>query len=166
MKKSIHAPKSQPMATVNNRFSRFEVPAAVAMVFVLGLCSCAQQGTRVRDVEGRQYKETIGKADNALYVTDRASHLRVEPRPLPHAERREEYYVTWSGSGISQVKFEYRQVNIPDKILVQTVSPTDKHWNIFTVAGDDFSNGGPISAWRVSLWDGDRLLAERKSVLW
>jgi len=154
MKKSIHTPEITTTL------------ASVASVLALGLCSCAQHTPRVRDVEGTQYKETIGKADRNLYLTDRASHLRVEPKPLPPAERREEYYVSWSGSGISEVKFEYRQVNIPDKVLVQTAAPTDKHWSVFTVAGDDFNNGGPISGWRVSLWDGEHLLAERKSVLW
>jgi hypothetical protein len=34
------------------------------------------------------------------------------------------------------------------------------------VAGEDFKQLGEISAWRVTLWDGAQLLAERKSFLW
>jgi hypothetical protein len=38
--------------------------------------------------------------------------------------------------------------------------------NVFSIRGEDFRAGGLVSAWRVSLWDGDTLLAEKKSVLW
>jgi hypothetical protein len=143
---------------------RTEVLLVMGMVAICG--ACASRTPHVRQVEGSQYKEDVGKADRYLFASDRASHLRVNPKPLPPALQREEYYVTWSGVGVGQVKFEYRQVNIPDKTLVQTASPTNQHWCTFTVAGDDFIKGGPISAWRVSLWDGDRSLAEQKSVLW
>jgi hypothetical protein len=34
------------------------------------------------------------------------------------------------------------------------------------VRGEQFRSGGVISAWRVSLWDGDKVVAEEKSVLW
>ena len=141
-----------------------EVTTAVGVAAVL--CACAHPAAQVRDVEGTQYTETIGKGDRLLFGTDRASRIQVEPKPLPTSAQREEYFVSWRGSGVGSVMFEYRQVNIPDKILVQAVTPTVRHWNVFTVAGDDYLKGGPISAWRVSLWDGDRLLAERKSVLW
>jgi hypothetical protein len=142
------------------------IEAVMTAAVAAGLCACAHHAPQVRDVVASQYTETIGKADNSLFVTDRASHLRVDPEPLPASQQREEYYVSWRGTAVSSVMFEYRQVNIPDKILVQTFTPTARRWNVFTVAGDDFHNGGPISAWRVSLWDGNRLLAERKSVLW
>ena len=130
------------------------------------LCACAHQTAQVRDVEGTKYSETIGKSDRTLFGTDRASRIRVDPKPLPKSQQREEYFVSWRGGDVRLVKFEYRQVNIPDKILVQSLTPAGQSWNVFTVAGEDFLNGGSISAWRVSLWDGDRLLAERKSVLW
>ena len=138
----------------------------MAVGIALGLCACAHRTAQVRDVDGTQYTETIGSGDRLLFVTDRASRFRVEPKPLPPDQQREEYFVSWRGQDVNLVKFEYRQVNIPDKILVQTVTPANHRWNVFSVAGDDYLKGGPISAWRVSLWDGDHLLAERKSVLW
>ena len=140
--------------------------ALMAVGMAAALCACAHPAAQVRDVDGTQYTETIGKSDRILFGTDRASRIRVEPKPLPPSQQREEYFVSWRGREVRLVKFEYRQVNIPDKILIQTVTPADRFWSTFTVAGDDFLKGGPISAWRVSLWDGDRLLAERKSVLW
>jgi hypothetical protein len=161
-----HAPDIRPVAAVSDRRS----PAALhcrPLVVALAACLCSCASTpRVGEVDGTQFTETISKANQTLFINDRASHLRVQSDPLPPAQQREEYYVTWRGAGIQLVKFEYRQVNVPDKIQVQTASATNRHSTVFTVAGDDFHNGGPISAWRVSLWDGDRLLAERKSVLW
>lgn len=40
------------------------------------------------------------------------------------------------------------------------------HWTSLKLNGDDFENLGTLVAWRVTLWDGDKLLAEQKSFLW
>jgi hypothetical protein len=34
------------------------------------------------------------------------------------------------------------------------------------VTGDEYKKLGELVAWRVTLWDGDKLLAEQKSFLW
>ena len=39
-------------------------------------------------------------------------------------------------------------------------------WTALTVKGDDYARLGDLNSWRVSLWDGDKLLAEQKSFLW
>ena len=138
----------------------------LASGIILVLNGCAHQTPRVGEVQGTTFTETVPKADRNLFVSDRASHLRAESVPLPAAEQREEYYVTWRGAGVSVVKFEYRQINAPDKVAALSMSPGRQHSNVFTIAGEDFLKGGVVSAWRVSLWDGDRLLAERRSTLW
>jgi hypothetical protein len=139
---------------------------ALAVGVAVAWAGCAHPSPRVGEVLGTKHTENIDKPDHTLFVNDHASHLRVEVVILPAAERSQEYYVPWRGTGVRLVKFEYRQVNVPDQIQVQTVSPTNQHSAVFRVVGDDFINGGAISAWHVSLWDGDKLLAERKSVLW
>ena len=58
-----------------------EVVMAVGMA--AGLCACAHPAAQVRDVEGTQYTETIGKSDRVLFGTDHASRIRVDPKPLP-----------------------------------------------------------------------------------
>src|SRR4029077_20365484 len=87
------------------------------------LRACAHQAARVRDVEGTQYSETIGKGDRVLFGVDRASRIRVDPKPLPTSQQREEYFVSWWGDNVRLVKFEYRQVNVPDKILILDMTP-------------------------------------------
>jgi hypothetical protein len=39
-------------------------------------------------------------------------------------------------------------------------------WTSLTLEGEDFRKAGEIIAWRASLWDGDKLIAEQKSFLW
>jgi len=84
----------------------------------------------------------------------------------PDDEHREEFYVAWGGANITRVKFEYRQVYRANEIFAKTYVPTKRHSNVFTVRGEEFRNGGKVSAWRVTLWQGDKLAAEQKSSLW
>jgi hypothetical protein len=39
-------------------------------------------------------------------------------------------------------------------------------WSSITMPEKDFKEFGEINAWRASLWDGDRMVAEQKSFLW
>jgi hypothetical protein len=39
-------------------------------------------------------------------------------------------------------------------------------WTSLTVKGDDYKKLGDLTAWRVTLWEGNRLLSEQKSFLW
>ncbi len=40
------------------------------------------------------------------------------------------------------------------------------HWTKFDLVGADYKEFGRVTAWRVTLWDGDWLLSEQKSFLW
>lgn len=39
-------------------------------------------------------------------------------------------------------------------------------WEKITVTGDQFKQLETLTAWRVTLWDGNKLLSEQKSFLW
>jgi len=39
-------------------------------------------------------------------------------------------------------------------------------WSRATLTGDAYKNLGELSAWRATLWDGDKMIAEQKSFLW
>ena len=39
-------------------------------------------------------------------------------------------------------------------------------WTYLPILGEDYKKFGRISAWRVTLWEGDQLLSEQKSFLW
>ena len=40
------------------------------------------------------------------------------------------------------------------------------HWTSMTLVGDDYKSIGEVTAWRVTLWEGDQQLGEQKSFLW
>jgi hypothetical protein len=60
------------------------------------------------------------------------------------------------------------QGNLPrQKTLENEVKPRRLgHWTSLTLQGDDYRNFGEMTAWRVTLWDGDQLVGEQKSFLW
>jgi hypothetical protein len=140
--------------------------ALLAALAAAGLCGCGTAPARVTDVDATEYEENIGRADKNMFLTDQASRIMFQAEPLPVADQREEVFVRWMGAGVDSVKFEYRQVNVPDTIRQQTYVPSGRESTIFAVRGEDYVNGGPIFAWRVTLWQAGRLVAEQKSMLW
>jgi hypothetical protein len=51
--------------------------------------------------------------------------------------------------------------------LEQAVTPHSfSHWDSLTLGGDDRKNFGDVTAWRATLWSGDKMLGEQKSFLW
>jgi len=51
--------------------------------------------------------------------------------------------------------------------LEQAVTPHFfRHWTSLTLGGEDLKNFGAVTAWRATLWSGDRMIAEQKSFLW
>jgi hypothetical protein len=51
-------------------------------------------------------------------------------------------------------------------IETNVVPGTFRQWTEIPLAGDDYKNFGTVVAWRVTLWDGGRMLGEQKSFLW
>lgn len=49
---------------------------------------------------------------------------------------------------------------------VDAVPGTFRKWTEIPLAGEDYKNFGAVVAWRVTLWNGGRLLGEQKSFLW
>ena len=39
-------------------------------------------------------------------------------------------------------------------------------WSSLTLEGESYRNAGDVLAWRATLWEGDKLIAEQKSFLW
>src|SRR2546426_12638479 len=109
------------------------ITGLAATVFVT---ACSTRSARVGDVWTRKRTETIETGDRDFFANDRASRLRVQPRPLPLADQRQEFLATWSGESVETVKFEYRQANLPDKIQTQTIPAAALQWHAFVIRGD------------------------------
>ena len=81
--------------------------------------------------------------------------------------------VLWKASKSDKLKLraELRGVGaggLPKQTVLETeVTPKFfRSWTSLTLGGDDYKNFGEVVAWRVTLWNGDKLLAEQKSFLW
>jgi hypothetical protein len=81
----------------------------------------------------------------------------------------------WKASNAKDAKLKLRaelrgvgEHGLPRRTVLETeVTPGFlRSWTSLKLAGDDLKNFGSLVAWRVTLWDGDRLLGEQKSFLW
>jgi hypothetical protein len=83
------------------------------------------------------------------------------------------YDVQWSAKNAATLKLrvELRGTDHADlprlKTLETEVSPGFfRQWTSLTLSGEEYKSFKGITAWRATLWDGDRLLGEQKSFLW
>jgi hypothetical protein len=54
------------------------------------------------------------------------------------------------------------------RVLETEVKPGGwfSHWTSLKLTGQEYQEFGDVTAWRVTLWEGDELLSEQKSFLW
>jgi len=83
--------------------------------------------------------------------------------------------VLWKASNAKDAKLKLRaelrgvgEHGFPRRTILETeVTPGFfRSWTSLKLEGDEFRNFGSLVAWRVTLWNGDRLLGEQKSFLW
>jgi hypothetical protein len=96
-----------------------------------------------------------------------------------HPEQRSaiRFDIEWKSKNVPagatlRMQLEVRGV-ATEKTVVQlkfdkSVEPTGwlGGWTSLTVKGEDYKKLGDLSAWRVTLWEGNRMLSEQKSFLW
>ena len=97
-----------------------------------------------------------------------------------HPEQRSgmRFDVLWRGRAAGGTMLKLRaelrgtaKGNLPSQTKLETevklgASGVARRWAALTLAGDDYKKFGEVSAWRVTLWNGDQLVAEQKSFLW
>ncbi len=129
--------------------------------------ACSTTGPRVLEVSSETHLQDIDGIDlREYYAYDQASLFRYEAQDLSIENQREEFYIRWTPASISLVKFEYRQIAKPAVIFEKTYTPHGDMAKLFQVRGEEFRAGGSVSAWRVTLWNGDQIVATKKSFLW
>lgn len=85
-----------------------------------------------------------------------------------------QFAVQWKAAKSDHLKLrvEMRGGTQGDVPVVTTVEmPVQQHfwfshWTSLTLGGEEYKKFGELTAWRVTLWDGDQLLGEQKSFLW
>jgi len=109
----------------------------------------------------------------SLYERDA---YQVYLRQHPEARSAIRFAIQWKlknpGRSPHQLRVEIRGVaegNLPKlKVLERTVTGGGwfSHWSSLNFSGDEYKQFGEVTAWRVTLWDGEFLLAEQQSFLW
>lgn len=91
-----------------------------------------------------------------------------------HRQRLGQYYtVRWNNDGSHagplSIAFEYRQAATGSEILRMSrdlpLSETSGQVE-FAVNGEAYRTGGRVLAWRIRMFSGDKVIAEKKSYLW
>jgi hypothetical protein len=85
------------------------------------------------------------------------------------------YDVQWKARAVTgpvKLRVELRgiaQGNLPRSKTIEAIVDAGRgasRWNGLTLAGEDYKAFGEVTAWRVTLWDGETLLGEQTSFLW
>ena len=140
----------------------------------LGLGAPAQAATgRVLKVLP-EYLDTKGRNALAPSLYERDAY-QVVLRNHPDRRSAVRLYIEWKAKGQPgqlKLRAELRGSAVGEVpkplVLEQMVQPGGwfGHWTPLTVTGDAYVKLGQVTAWRVTLWDGDQLLSEQRSFLW
>jgi hypothetical protein len=99
------------------------------------------------------------------------AHLRQTPKDVSAIR----FDVLWKASHAKDAKLKLRaelrgigEHGLPRQSVLETeVTPKFfRRWTSLTLGGAEYEHFGSLVAWRVTLWNGDRLLGEQKSFLW
>ena len=147
---------------------------SICCLLVVALTSCATAATshvykvlpQLLDLKGR-HALTPSLYDRDAYQASQRQH--------PEAVSGVQFNVNWKAHVANDAKLKLRvEVRGEAKGITSTESTVEKEvqpgrsrqWTAITLTGDGFKKLGGVTAWRVTLWNGDELLGEQKSFLW
>lgn len=97
------------------------------------------------------------------------AHLRKTPSEVSALR----FDVNWSAEGKPtnlRLRVEARggKAGAQPKVVETAVKPgwTGSAWSALALDKETYQQLGGVAAWRVTLWDGEQMLAEQKSFLW
>lgn len=97
------------------------------------------------------------------------AHLRKNPAEVSALR----FDLEWSAAGKPanlRIRVEARgaKAAAQPKVIEITVKPgwNGSAWSAVTLDKEAYQQLGGVAAWRVTLWDGEQMLAEQKSFLW
>jgi len=149
--------------------------------FTLLVCLLCGLGLSAKGAEGRiikvlpQFVDLKGQAMTSPSLYDRDSYQKyLRLHPAKRSGMR--FAVQWKAKAPEteplKLRVELRGIaegNLPKETTIEeTVRQHHwySHWASLTLTGEAFKEFGEVTAWRATLWDGDKLLGEQKSFLW
>jgi hypothetical protein len=96
-----------------------------------------------------------------------------------HPERRSgiRFYIEWKSKKpvweplLARVELRgIAEGKLPRQLVLERPVPNPggalSHWTDITLSGDDYKKFGSVTAWRVTLWEGQTLIGQQQSFLW
>ena len=145
-----------------------------ALLLTATLSASAATGRVVKVLP--QYLDLKGRHSLSPSLYDRDAY-QAQLRQHPEQVSALRFVVLWrgqtAGGGTLKLRAELRGTakgNLPSETTlvtdVKVSAVLASHWTSLTLGGEDYTKFGEVTAWRVTLWDGDQLVAEQKSFLW
>jgi hypothetical protein len=147
------------------------VPLLIVLVAVLP-ASAGVTGRVVKvlpqflDLKGR-HALTPSLYDRDAYQ----NYLRHHPEKISGMR----YQIKWKASGATNAELKLRVEllsdatgKVPARKTIEQQLPSGSRgdWTSLFLSADEYKQFGSVTAWRVTLWDGEKMLAEQKSFLW
>jgi hypothetical protein len=106
----------------------------------------------------------------SLYERDAyQAQLRKHPEQRSGLRFDIQWRVRTRGATNLKLKLEMRGIargKLPTEQTLETAVKGGYRWTAITLSSDDYKTLGEVTAWRVSLWEGDQLIGEQESFLW
>jgi len=148
------------------------VSLILLLSLVLGVSASAASGKVIKVLP--HFLDAKGQHTTSPSLYDRDAYqamLRKNPDKVSGLR----YDVQWkarAAKGPLKLRLELRgiaQSSLPRTKTIETKVDAGhgaSRWNGVALLGDDYKAFGQVTAWRVTLWDGETQLGEQKSFLW
>ncbi len=152
---------------------RFFCRITILSMLIAGSQTYAATGRVIKVLP--HFLDTKGRAALSPSLYDRDAYQAVLRE---HPEKRSgiRFDMQWKTKGAVwsdlTLRVELRGVaqgEAPKQMILQRelqVGGPFSHWTSMTLVGYEYKNLGEVTAWRVTLWEGDDMLGEQKSFLW
>jgi hypothetical protein len=146
-------------------------PFLLVAIFCAGVSAQAATGKVIKVLP--QYLDLKGRTSVSPTLIDRDLY-QVRLREHPEERAGLQFSVHWKAAGTVNLKLrvEAHGVMRGKSVAAVTVEEPVKrggwfsHWTKVVLTADDYKRLETLTAWRVTLWDGDQLIGEQKSFLW
>jgi hypothetical protein len=153
---------------------RFWTGLCIVGVLVADLSAVAASGSLLKvlpeylDLKGRN-SLTPSLYERDVYQTTLRDH--------PEKRSGVRFYIEWRAKKTVWepllARVELRGIaegKQPRQLVLERAVPNPggafSHWTDITLSGDQYRSFGAITAWRVTLWEGQKLIGQEQSFLW
>jgi hypothetical protein len=142
----------------------------VILLLLVGASAPAADAGKVLKVLP-QYLDLQGRTSLSPSLYERDAY-QAQLRNKPEQRSGIVFNVRWRAAKELKMRIEARGIirgKKPSEVTLEQTVP--KHgsfgnWTKHTITGEDFKKLDTLTAWRVTLWDGDQQVSEYKSFLW